>query len=173
MIGTLPIILAILFLLVMLSWLLWPPTGESKQISDIVGFPSRLIGERICSESDLRFVLQQAPELRVQFVRERKALMLLWLQALGGAVASAVQTHRAAASMAASIRPGVELRLAVDYAGFLILWRTALLLVWITNPFTAQFVTSRVMLIGEALFTAARELIPDKPPEAPDVKQAA
>jgi hypothetical protein len=164
------IILATLFLVVLLGWALWPPGNESDAAGGANAVPSRLVGERICSGNDLQFIAQQAPELRAQFVRERKALMLLWLQMLGRAVASAVRTHRAAASRATAIEPAVELRLALEYTGFLILWRSALLLVWMTNPFTAQFVTSRVTSIGEGLSEAMRELVPNNPSESPDVR---
>jgi hypothetical protein len=158
MMGPLTIALAFLFLALLLRLILWPAARSSGSGPQdfAVEFPSRLAGERICSEDDLRFIEGHAPELRSQYLRERKALMLIWLRNLRQAVASSVRSHRAAASVESSAKLTIELRLAAEYLSFLVLWQAASSLVWMTNPVTARFITSRVISVGEQLSLAAR-----------------
>jgi hypothetical protein len=165
MMGFVTIALAILFLAILLRWILWPPTGNTNGPvhSGPVEFPSRIAGERICSKDDLRFVEQHTPELRSKYLRERRMLMLLWLRNLRQAVAESVRNYRVAVRTESSLKPAVELRLASEYFSFMVVWEIANFLVWTTNPVTAQFITSRVISIGEQVSLAAGLLSSEGP----------
>ena len=125
--------------------------------------PSRLIRERICSKEDLQFIGLEAPEFQRQFLRDRKILMLLCLQQMRAVTVEAVRIHRTAASVQASVKPTVELRLAGNYLAFLLLWESACILVWMTNPVVMQSVTARVFAAAAKLSYRAGHLVAANP----------
>ena len=86
---------------------------------------SRLLGGRICSRKDLDFVATEAHDLQKKFLRERKAVMFLWLQDVRNSVVQIMVFYRAAVRTSESVNPAVEIRLAANYVAFLILWEIA------------------------------------------------
>ena len=158
------IAIVLLFLVVLLAWILWPPATGSEHVRSSVSTErrSRLLGERLCSEEDLQFVALHAPELKSQFLRERKMLLLLWLQNVRHTTAKSVRAYRAAASVAPTVNPVVELRIAASYLSFLLLWEVARCMVWLTNPLTARFITVSVLRIAEELSLGAKQTVPKK-----------
>jgi hypothetical protein len=123
------------------------------------GLPSRLLGESICSRRDLEFVAMELPGLRQRFIRERKHLLLLWLQDLREAVVETVSFYRASVRASASVKATVELKIAVDYVAFLLLWEIARGLVWIQNPAAAQDIVWRLFEAAEQISIATGRLI--------------
>jgi hypothetical protein len=122
--------------------------------------PSRLVVERICSKEDLDFVTSKVPGLRTEFVRQRKALLLLWLKGVRRATAEAVGVYRASVRANPSLEPATEIRLAIDYLRFLLLWQLARFLVLIANPVTLRSTISGITAAAEqlALCTGSRSL---------------
>ena len=121
--------------------------------------PSRLLLERICSRQDLDFVATEAHDLQRKFLRERKAVMFLWLKNVRHSVVQVVDFYRAAVRTNASVNPVVEIRFAANYGAFLLLWEIARGLVWIQNPVAAQRIISRVFGIADQLSLAAGSLL--------------
>ena len=121
--------------------------------------PSRLLGERICSRQDLDFVATETPDLLQIFLRERRSVMFLWLKDVRNSVVQVVDFYRAAVRTSASVNPAVEIRLAVNYVAFLLLWEIARGLIWIQNPVVAQRIISRVFGIADQLSLATGGLI--------------
>ena len=122
-------------------------------------FPSRLLGERICSKQDLDFVATEAHDLQQKFLRERKAVMFLWLREVRDTVKQVMGFYRAAIRTSASVQPVVEIRLAANYAAFLLFWEIARGLVWIQNPVVAQRIILRVFGIADQLSLATGGLL--------------
>jgi len=172
MIATLTIAVALLFLLVLLAWMLWPPAARSDNSGHNARIEtySRLIGDRICSEDDWQFIQLHAPELKSEFLRDRKDLLLNWLRNVRCATAESVRAYRTAVSVDAAVNPIVEIRIAASYTSFVVLCEVAHCIVWCSNPLAARSIIVRVRSIAEELSLGARQTVSKSPSMSQDTQ---
>ena len=121
--------------------------------------PSRLVGERLCSKDDWELIIREAPEFQKQFQRDRKVLMLLWLQGVRGAVVEEVKQYRRFARTQIAVDLGVEYRLAADYLAFLLLCEIAGCLVLILSPVRLQATVERLRAAALGLSAVANSRV--------------
>jgi hypothetical protein len=107
------------------------------------GLPSRAVGERIFALQDWEFVLSQAaPPIRQRFLRERKAMALSWLWQIREGLRQLMLFHKRAVRGSIQLNPAVEVRLAVNFHLFLLVYNLLWLLIWLRGPFLARVVIS-------------------------------
>jgi hypothetical protein len=93
---------------------------------------------------DWDFVCREAPSLRKVFLRERKALTVLWLKETHRQMAEIFHFHRIAIRGEANLQVATELKVAVNYAVFLLTFAAALSLVHLVGPFRLRKLTTQV-----------------------------
>lgn len=105
--------------------------------------------DSLFSRGDWDFV-QKATSRRIQrlFLRERTALVLLWLGEIRRQMSGLMKLHRRAARSLKDIRPGTEAGLALRYAAFLLGYELLRLAVFLWGPFRVR--TAMVHSISSA-----------------------
>ncbi len=122
---------------------------------------SRASVGQIFSLQDWSFVRSQTPP-RVQqmFLQERKTLALIWLRRTRGQVARLMAFHLKAARGNTDLSPVGEIKLAVNYASFLLLCGILQSLIWAHGPFYAREAVDRAFVLAEQLCSLSRRLMP-------------
>jgi hypothetical protein len=168
--ATLVIVCAVLLLYVLLLLVSQfapasQPAGESgspaeRTLQELrLDLPSRSLGESICSSEDLEFVTNDAPELRQQFLRERKEIMLLWLRDIRCVVVQTMGLYRTAIRTSPSVQPVVEIRIGLNYLSFLLFWELARGFVWLQSPIVSRHIALRVFGIAQELSLAMGQML--------------
>lgn len=112
--------------------------------------------KRILSEEDLQFVSRSGSnELQRLFLKERKMLVVHWFRTIQKQVGYLMDIHlRLAAS--ASPLAGSELKLGLQYAGFMAVSSCLIAIFWLFGPFNAQRTLTYIIAIVEHFFGTFR-----------------
>lgn len=118
----------------------------------------RELCERISSQEDLDFVLDNMPWLRKEFLGERRRIALLLIGQKRESARALMRFHRAAARANIAVSPGLELKLAANYLLFLVACAFVEGLVRVRGPFACRSpissliaATDRMKLLSEGL----------------------
>ncbi len=95
--------------------------------------------ERIFSSDDIEFISRSStPKVQRLFLKERKALAMLWLRKTQKQVAQFMDLHLRLAGYTQEPSPRFELKLAGKYVAFIVVSYLLLLLLWLRGPFKAR-----------------------------------
>ncbi len=101
--------------------------------------PPRTLVERIFAPQDWEFVSRQAPpQIQRMFLKERRAIALLWLRQTRRQAACLVDFHLRVIRRNVNLRPAVEIRLAFQYVLFLLESEVLGVLIWLVGPFHSR-----------------------------------
>ena len=115
-------------------------------------FPPRNVGERIFARDDWNFVVSQAaPSVQRRFLNDRKAVALAWLAETRLALQKLMRFHRRAVRGNANLSPAVEIRLALGYFSFLLVYDVLRAVIWLRGPFAAQRVVGYAFGMADQL----------------------
>jgi len=98
------------------------PSGAVQDLNELeLELPPQTLVERLFALQDWEYVSRQAPpQIRRLFLRERRSIALSWLRDTRGQAVHLVGFYLRVVRRNASLKPGVELRLAFRYALFLL-----------------------------------------------------
>src|SRR5260370_40497648 len=95
----------------------------------------RDLGERIFGPQDWDFVSRETPpETQRMFQRERTVLAIAWLRRTRIRTSQVMHAHVAVARKSEDLQLGMELKLALSYLLFLILYYSLIGCVWLRDP---------------------------------------
>jgi hypothetical protein len=105
--------------------------------------PPEIIG-RILAKEDMDYMVLEAPAgLRALFFDERKRIALLWVGQVRRQVISLSHFHRHSARFYGQLRPGMEMRLAAEFAGLLLACRVVQCVLYFTGPYSVPNVMEK------------------------------
>lgn len=108
--------------------------------------------ERVFSSQDHDFILSEtSPQIRRLFEQERKNVALLWLHHTRKQVARLMDFHLEAARQNVELKETSEVRVALDYALFLLVYYSLCAIFRLWGPF-------RVRRLADYAVTAARRM---------------
>ena len=150
MIGTLIFLaLGIILLAILLAIVLFNDQPERSLASDgkqgeesqailtalELSLPSRELADRIFAQSDLDFILREAPSLRHAFLQERTNVALLWLKDTRISVRRIFHFYRITVRSKADLEFWTELGIAGNYFMFLLITFGIQVLIYLRGPF--------------------------------------
>jgi hypothetical protein len=92
--------------------------------------------QRIFSPDDLEFISSCSPTSVQQFfLKERKKLAIRWLRMTQKQVRLLMDLHLKLASYTSEPSPRLEIKLALNYLGFIVASNGVLILLWLRGPF--------------------------------------
>ena len=117
------------------------------------------ISEGIFSQADLQFILKDAPELRGEFVRERRALALQWIAQTRNSLRAIMWVHRISARENSDVSPELELKLALNYGSFLAIAALAETYIWLRGPFASRKLVAGLVGAGNRIRSCSETLL--------------
>ena len=127
------------------------PAANAVWFRGEAALSSQRVGRRIFSREDFDFVLREAPWLRKELLRERRALALSWLAQRRNSVRCILQVYPAAARASKNLVPANELKLALNYFAFIVICAVAEGVIWLRGPFTASRMISSIIVVGDRM----------------------
>ncbi|HEV2288795.1 MAG TPA: hypothetical protein VGR81_07570 [Candidatus Acidoferrales bacterium] len=107
------------------------PSGQELPPPDLI--------ERILDPGDLEFVSKESAAETVKLLeRERRALAVAWLHQTRRQVGQVMSRHVVAVRHSRNLRPGLEIRLALHYASFVMGYKLTLVLFYVRGPFQVR-----------------------------------
>jgi hypothetical protein len=112
----------------------------------------RELTDRLFASDDWEFVLaQDSDQIKRQFRQERRALALAWMGLVRSRTVELMHRHRLLARTSLHLETLVELRLALDYFSFQILWQLVALFICLHGPLGLSTLIHRVDGFSERL----------------------
>ena len=121
--------------------------------------PSRMLVEHLFSRLDADFIGRHSLAIQKKYQRERKRITILWLRELRKAVGQTVHEYRMAVRTKEDVSAATEIKIAISYGSFQLLWMVACGLIWLQGPAAAQALASRAYDAAEGLFQVAGQLL--------------
>jgi len=160
----------VLLLAFLLFWALraTESAAGSKALSDAretltaleLELPPRALVERIFSPQDWDFVSSQnAVQIRLTFLQERRTIALSWLRQTRKQAARLMDFHRRAVRWNSNLSPAIEIKLAANYVLFLLVCEILLGLIWLRGPFYARRMVGYAMGMAEQLWFTSGQLL--------------
>ncbi|MFQ5738318.1 MAG: hypothetical protein ACE5JX_04855 [Acidobacteriota bacterium] len=178
MIGVIIFIVVALLLLLLLFLWAHRNVGEApsrKEFSDLrealVAFhlelPPPALAGRIFSSEEWGFVSTQAPlPVRRMFLEERTRIARMWLHQTKKRVEGLMNFYRMAVRHSQALRPATEVKLAAQYASFLIVYLALSGLIWVRGPFVARRMVQYGRGLAEQLYSSAAQVLLELEPAA-------
>ncbi|PYU69272.1 MAG: hypothetical protein DMG49_13785 [Acidobacteria bacterium] len=109
------------------QWL--PDQGEAAEVC-----PPEFVSQ-IFSGQDLRFISRlESPDLKRHFLRERRAVALLWVQQTSAAIRRIMRRHLEASRLSADIEFATEARIFLQYTQLRLICCLLILLIELAGP---------------------------------------
>jgi hypothetical protein len=129
-----------------------------------VYFPPEELLDRICNKDDLAFASESGHTVRRTFLRERRAVSILWLEEAERCATSLYRLHRLVSRNVASMELMSEVQLLAHFISFRILVFLSKGLVSIAGPFRVRRIfgtaVSSIENISEAVAAVLATLDP-------------
>ena len=113
--------------------------------------PSRLLADRIFAQSDLDFVMREAPSLERSFVRERKKIALLWLTDARFSMGRIIRFYRIAVRSNPALEFRTELRIAGNYLLLLGMISGLQVLINLLGPFQVRGILILILVLADRI----------------------
>lgn len=121
--------------------------------------PQDLI-ERILDPRDLEFVSKESANETVKLLeRERRTLAVAWLRQTRRQVGQLMSHHAVAVRHSRHLSPGLEIQLALHYAGFVVGYELTLALFYIRGPFEVRPAVNYVTSIMTRFYGVSDKLL--------------
>jgi len=158
---------AVVLLILILVWL--RADSKSRHLHSV---PDELLSEqgdavevcppefvsRIFSSRDLAFVSAlQSEALKEQFLRERSAVALLWVQETTEAIRGIMRRHLEVSRRSGDIEIGVEVRILLQYAQLRFICGILFLLIGLAGPHRLQGMALRADNLNQRIGTILRD----------------
>jgi hypothetical protein len=162
--------IAILFLVILLYWTLRTRKSaiESSALADAedtlsileLELPPRALAEKIFSTQDWDFVSRQT-SVRIQrtFLAERRTIALFWLCRTRRQAARLMGFYRRVARANPNLSPAIEIRVAANYALFLLVYEVLLGWIWLGGPLHARKMARCAIGVADHLWVVCEEFL--------------
>ncbi|MDA2912761.1 hypothetical protein MYX77_02160 [Acidobacteriia bacterium AH_259_A11_L15] len=129
--------------------------------------PPRALVEKIFSSEDWDFVSSRAPlEVQRPFLEERTRIARTWLRQTRNKVGELMRLYRKAVRQSRSLQLAMEVRLAVHYLSFLVIYAALSGLIWLRGPFAAKRMVQYGANLAEHLYCSAAHVLLEIDPTA-------
>src|SRR5215471_9209316 len=128
-------------------------TALEPVASTVIELPPRALADRIFSDTvDAEFVAKNfPPALQEMHRKERRSLALAWLKAVHHAGVQLYRLHVSVARGSSILNPRVELQVACELLGLLVICYTLYALVWLRGPHSLSRLVGRVLSLTTQL----------------------
>jgi hypothetical protein len=114
-----------------------PSTSDAPLLEAAADFPAcpPHFAASIFSPGDSKFVSSiKSPQLQKLFRHERKVVALLWVRQTSAAIQRIMREHAQVARASSDLQPATELKLALLFAGLMLICGVIFVVVWVAGP---------------------------------------